>query len=363
MRAGKQKTAALGAYPAVSLAEARSARDAAKTKLRAGQDPVEAGKVEKAEARAAVTTFADTAAEWFKVKMAGENKAAKTLSRAALMIKTLGAELNGRPIAEIEAPALLTLLRRVEAQGHHEVSKRLLATASMVFRFGIATGACKRNPAADLKGALTSKKTTPRAAIVEPAAVGKMLKDIDGYPRLVVRQALRLLALTFLRPAELTKAEWSEIDFDAGTWIVPAARMKMRKEFHVPLSRQALAVLKEARAGAGNSRFVFPSLKRGKPLQTGKLTQALRAMGYEPDECTAHGFRATASTLLNDEGTRFSPDVVELCLSHMPKGVRAIYNRSLRWPERVTLMAWWADKLDELRARGAVVKLPAKKRS
>ena len=167
--------------------------------------------------------------------------------------------------------------------------------------------------------------------------------------------ALQLLALTFVRPSELCQAEWSEIGSD-GVWSIPGGRMKMRKEFHVPLPKQALAILEELRSSA-NSRFVFPSRKRGKPLQSSKLTLALRSLGYDADTVCAHGFRSTASTLLNSEGGRFEPDDIELCLAHSARGVRAIYNRSKRWPERVALMSWWGDKLDELRQRGAVVEL------
>jgi integrase len=354
MLAGKQKTLALGAYPAVSLAEARSARDAAKAKLRGGIDPGEVVKVEKAAASAKVTTFKDVGADWFTRKVEAEGRAPNTLRRVRWLLGILNSAIGSRPIADIEAPELLEVLRRVEAQGKHESTKRLRDAAGDVFRFAIATGRAKRDPAADLKGALTHKKARPRSAIVEPAAVGKMLRDIDSYPRPVTRQALQLLALTFVRPSELCQAEWSEIGSD-GVWTVPGGRMKMRKEFCIPLPKQALAILDEMRSTA-DSRFIFPSKRKGKPLQSSKLTLALRSMGYDAETVCAHGFRSTASTLLNSEN-RFSPDDIELCLAHSARGVRAIYNRSKRWPERVALMSWWGDKLDELRQRGAVVKL------
>lgn len=357
---GKQKTLALGSYPAVSLADARAARDAAKAQLRAGADPVETVKVEKAAARVAVTTFADVAADWYARKMVGEGKAANTLRRETWLLGILNVDLGGRPIGEIEAPDLLQVLRRAEAAGNAEAAKRACSTASAVFRFGVATGKCRRNPAADLKGALTSRKARPRSAIIEPSAVGKLLRDVDGYQRPVVRQALQLLALTFVRPSELALAEWSEFGAD-GTWTVPAGRMKMRRAFHIPLPRQALVILAELRAAAGGSRYVFPSRRRDRPIQASKMVKALRAMGYDASEVTAHGFRSTASTLLNDEGTRFAADVIELCLAHKPPGVRGIYNRSLRWPERVALMSWWAERLDALRARGEIMMLPKKK--
>ncbi len=358
---GKQKTAALGSYPAVSLAEARGARDRAKQQLRGGVDPGAVVKVEKAEARAVVTTFKDVGDDWFKRKVEAEGRAPNTMRRVRWLLKILYDGIGARPIADIEAPELLEVLRRVEAAGKHESTKRLCNAAGEVFRFGIATGRCKRDVAADLKGALTNRKARPRSAIVEPAAVGKLLRDIDGYQRPEVRMALQLLALTFVRPSELCLAEWYEIGTD-GVWTIPASRMKMRKSFDIPLPKQAIAIFDALRVGA-TSRFIFPSHKGGRPLQASKLTLALRSLGYDADTVCAHGFRSTASTLLNSEAGRFPPDVIELCLSHAPRGVRAIYNRSLRWPERVALMQWYADRLDELRGRGEVVKMGAKKRS
>jgi integrase len=355
MRAGKQKTAALGAYPAVSLADARRARDAAKAQLRAGQDPGEVVKAEKVEARAAVTTFKDVAGEWFEKKMIAEGKADNTIRKTEWLLEILYDGIGAKPIASIEAPELLDVLRRVEAQGNHEACKRARSTASMIFRFGIAIGACKRDPAADLKGALTTGKSRPRSAIVEPVEVGKLMRAIAGYKRPREKLALQFLALTMVRPGEACGAEWSEIAGDI--WSIPAPKMKMRDDFRVPLSRQALAVLAEARGMAGNSRFVFPSLrKRNVSLAPRVLNKSLRELGFDGDEISAHGFRSTASTLLNESGK--SPDAIELCLAHAPRGVRGLYNRSKLWPERVAIMQWLADHLDELRGHGEVVKLP-----
>jgi integrase len=207
---------------------------------------------------------------------------------------------------------------------------------------------------------LTSAKSTPRSAIVDPAEVGKLLRDIDGYRRPVLRLALQLLALSFVRPGELCGAEWSEIDLDAGTWSIPAVRMKMRKLFRLPLSRQALAALRELHTITGHSKFLFPSRTRGRTLFPNRLNVALRKMGFSADEVSAHGFRSTASTILN-EHSKFSPDVIELALAHKPAGVRALYNRSKYWKERCKLAQWYADYLDNLRSRGKVVKLPRRK--
>jgi integrase len=252
------------------------------------------------------------------------------------------------------------VLRKIEAQEKHEAAKRLRSTASTVFRFGIAIGACRRDPAADLKGALTAVKSTPHAAITEPADVGELLRAIDSYSeKPALRLALQLLALTFVRPGMICNALWSEFDLDAGVWSIPGAKMKMRDAFRVPLSRQALAVLKELHAITGNSRYLLPLRKGGKPLFTYRLNVALRELGYASTEAQAHGFRSTASTLLN-EHSEFSPDVIELSLAHTPSGVRAIYNRSKYWTERCALMQWYADYLDDLRGRGKVVALPRK---
>jgi len=357
--AGRQRTLALGVYPQVSLSDARERRDAAKRQLRLKQDPGALVKVEKAaEKLAQVNTFAAVAAEWQRTKMIAEGKSKSTLDRARWLLGILNNGIGDRPIQEIEAPELLDVLRQIEAQGKHEAVKKLRSTASAIFRFGIATGACKRDPAADLKGALTVAKSTPHAAIVDPAGVGELLRAIDAYERPTLRLALQLLALTFVRPGNVANAEWSEFDLDAGVWSISAQKMKMRGPFRVPLSRQALAVLKELRAIIGGGKYLFPSLRKGnRPIFTYLLNVALRDIGYAADEAQAHGFRSTASTLLN-EHSEFSPDVIELSLAHQPGGVRAIYNRSKYWKERCELMQWYADHLDELRGRGEVVALP-----
>jgi integrase len=358
--AGRQKTLSFGAYPDVSLAEARTRREEAKAELRLQRDP---GVIVQAEKRAVANTFAAVAKQWWQKKMVAEKKSESTLSRARGQLKTLNAGIGDRPIAEIEAPELLDVLRRVEARGKHETAKRLRATAEAIFRFGIASGACRRNPAADLKGALTAVKSTPIAAIVDPAGVGELLRAIDGYERPVLRMALQLLALTFVRPGNVCAAEWSEFDVGAGVWSIPAGKMKMREPFRVPLSRQALAVLKELHAVTGGGKYLFPALRAGspRPLYTYNLNNVgLRGMGFAADRMRAHGFRSTASTLLN-EYSEFSPDVIELSLAHVPRGVRAIYNRSKYWNARCDLVQWYADHLDELRRRGEIVALPARK--
>jgi integrase len=360
--AGRQKTAALGAYPDVSLSEAREARDATKKQLRAGIDPGAVIKAEKiAEKQAIEHTFSAVSAEWLKLKMVKEGKAERTLERTEWLLGILNDGIGNKLLSEIEAPELLAVLRKVEAAGKNETVKRLRATASTVFRFGIATGVCKRDPAADLKGALTSAISTPRAAIVDPVGVGELLRKVDGYKRPMLRLALQFLALTFVRPGEVCSAEWSEINTDA-VWSIPGAKMKMKKPHRVPLSRQALAVLEELRKISGDSNFLFPSRKRGRHIFANRLNVALREIGYDTEQVSAHGFRSTASTALN-EISAFSPDAIELSLAHVSGDVRSFYNRAQRWIERRELMQWYADHLDELRKRGEVVKLPKKSKS
>jgi integrase len=352
---GKQKTAAFGIYPAVSLSDARARRDDAKRRLRSGADPGAVVKAEKAAVIAAsANTFSAIAGEWMQRKMIAEGKSRSTLDRARWLLGILNDGIGDRAINEIEGPELLAVLRRVEAQGLHEAVKRLRSTSSAIFRFGIAIGACKRDPAADLRGALTSVAATPHAAIFDSTGVGKLLRAIDGYHKKpLLRLALQFLALTFTRPGNVAGAEWGEFDIDAGVWSISAAKMKMREPFRVPLSRQALALLAELRKTTGGSKYLFPSFRTGKrAIYTYQLNIALRDLGYASDEMQAHGFRSTASTILNGS-SEFSPDVIELSLAHVPTGVRAIYNRSSYWPERVALAQWYADRLDDLRYKGA----------
>ena len=357
-----QKTLSHGAYPGVGLAEARTRREAAKAQLRQGIDPGAVIKAEKqAKVAATANTFEAVSAEWMKKKMIGEGKAAPTLRRAEWLLKVLNASLGNKMLSEIEAPDLLDVLRRVEDGGKHETVSRLRDTASKVFRFGIASGRCKRDPAADLRGALTSPVATPRAAIIDEAGVGEMLRAIDGYQRRpMMRMALQLLALTFVRPGNICSAEWSEIDEASGAWNIPGPKMKMRVPFRVPLSKQALALLAELRK-ISTGTYLFESTKPGVHIGTNQLGRLLNELGYSNDQVTPHGFRSMASTILNESGN-FSPDVIELQLAHQEKNkVRAAYNRQQRWPDRVELMTWWANYLDELRKRGEVVALPKAK--
>jgi integrase len=360
--AGRQKTLSLGAYPDISLGEARARREAAKLQLRQGIDPGSTVKADKrAVVAAATSTFSAVADEWLQKKITGEHKADSTVKRAQGLLKILKVSLGNRRLAEIEPMELLAVLRRVEAAGHHETVARLRAVAGRVFRYGIATGRCKHDVSSDLRGAMTSAISKPRPAIVDPGEVGNLLRAVERFPRPLMRRALQFLALTAVRPGELLSAKWSEIK--DGVWSIPADKTKMRTAHRVPLSRQALAVLDELRAITGSKPHLLSSpRKRGQPVAPNQYNYALRDMGFAKDQMVAHGFRAMFSTLSNDNGQ--SSDVIELCLAHLERNkVRRAYNRSERWPERVALMQWWADHLDGLRERGTVVTLPSKKKS
>jgi integrase len=355
--AGKQKTLALGSYPDVGLSEAREARDAARRKLRQGIDPGAVVKAEKQAAAAATAdSFAAVAEEWLQRKVIAEHKAATTIRRARWLIATLKADIGSRPISEIEPPELLAVLRRVEAAGNLETVARLRSRASQIFRYGIATGRCTRDIGADLRGATTNAVSTPRPAVTEAANIGGLLRAIDGLSPPLMRCALHLLALTFVRPGELMAAHWSEIAGDV--WNIPAEKMKGRKPHRVPLPRQAIAVLAELRQITGHRKHLIASPRKpGKPLAANQYGYALREIGFDGVH-VAHGFRSTASTILNESGL-WPPDVIERQLAHQPRNkVRAAYNRAQHWPERVNMMQWYADRLDELRGHGEVVELP-----
>ncbi len=294
--AGKQKTIALGSYPAVTLAMAREAKLEARRLLAQGVDPSEKRKADK-RAAAAARTFGEVADEWFDTKRVPEGKSEATLKRDRWLMRELKSEIGDRPIGQLEALELLGPLKKVQARDHHETVSRMCTLASQVLRFGIWNGYCKRDAAADLKGTFTSPKSKPRPGLTDPAAVGKLCRAIDGYigKGRLVALALRLLSLTLLRPGEVAKAEWSEIDFDSRVWTIPAAKMKMRREHQVSLSQQALDVLAEVKAINGNRRYVFATYE-DKPLSGNTFNTALRIMGYDTQkEHCSHGFRTTAS--------------------------------------------------------------------
>ena len=357
--AGKQKTLALGVYPTVSLQEAREKRDAAKRSLAKGIDPSAQRRLERQAARTPGSTFKDVAEE-VMAKFEREGRADATLTKKRWLLQFAYPSIGHRPIAEITAPELLSVLRRVEERGCYETARRMRSTFGTVLRFAIATGRAERDPAADLRGALTSPKVTHRAAIIDPAAIGALLRAIDGYAgHPFTKAALLLAALTFVRPGELRRAEWSEFDFEAAEWRIPAAKMKMRRPHRVPLSRQALAILHDLQAMTGHGRWLFPSVRSiSRPMSENTMNAALRRLGYGADEMTTHGFRSMASTRLNEMGC-WNPDAIERQLAHQePDDVRRAYTHAAEyWLDRVHMMQAWADYLDELREDRKVVAL------
>lgn len=345
---GRRKTLSFGTYPEVSLVAARARRAAAREQVAAGTDPSRQ-RQEAREAAVQAMTFAEVADEWLERQQ--HVLAPVTFEKATWMLKSLvNPWLGKRPIAEIEPPELLSVLRRIESRGKHETAHRTKQRCGQVFRYAIATGRAQRDPSADLRDALTPVRSTHRAAVTHPEQVGELLNAIDGYHgSFVVRSALQLAPLVFVRPGELRKAEWSEIDLAAAEWRIPAERMKMREAHIVPLSTQAVAILQELKPLTGHSRYVFPSIRTiTRPMSDGTINAALRRLGYDSDQHVGDGFRAMASTLLNEMG--WAPDVIERQLAHAPRNkVRAAYNRAQHLSERRKMMQAWADFLDNLR--------------
>ena len=354
---GKEKKLALGSYPEVGLKQARARRDAARQSAQAGSDP----SIAKREARiakriAAANTFAGIAEEYI-AKLEAEGKAAVTIAKTRWLLTKLSPTLGTRPIAEITPHELLAVLKKVERAGQRETARRLRSFSSRVFRYAVATARASVDPAQPLQGALVSPVAKHHAAITDPIAFGKLLRSIETYSgQPVTKLALRFTPHVYQRPGEVRKSEWSEIDFDKALWTIPAERMKQRQPHRVPLSKQALAILREAAELTGGGRYIFPKL--GSPLNPmceNAINGALRRMGYGPNEMTAHGFRSTASSLLNESG-KWSADAIERALSHADGNqVRAAYHRGAHWPERVDMAQWWSDHLDTLKAGAKVL--------
>jgi integrase len=352
---GRQKTLALGVYPDTSLKLAREKRDDARTLLASGKDP---GAVRKAKRAARADTLDALSEEYFQQQ-------ARVLEEITLqaakdrLAKWVLPSLGKRTLSSITAPDLLACLKRIELAGKNETAFRVKGIFSRIARYAIATHRAERDVSQDLKGALPPKTVKNRPAITDPAKVGALLRAIEGYPgQPSVAYALRLLPLVFVRPGELRGARWVEFDLDAEepTWRIPAERMKMRDEHVVPLSAQAVFILREILALTGNGELVLPSLRtKLRPMSDATLTAALRRLGYSGDEQTAHGFRSIASTLLNEQG--WHPDLIELQLAHAERNkVRSAYNKAKRLPERRKMMTAWADYLDGLKAaKGNVI--------
>ena len=362
---GKEKRLSLGVYPDVGLKQARKKRDEARSLLAEGVDPSENRKAMKAaNAERGANSFEIIAREWFAKYSPrwAESHSGRVLHR---LEKDVFPWVGARPISEITAPELLTVLRRIEGRGAIETTHRILQYCGQVFRYAIITGRTERNPASDLKGALPATKARHFAAITEPKAIGELLRIIDGYEGyFVTKCALRLASLVFVRPGELRLAEWTEIDLERAEWNIPAARMKMREPHLVPLSRQAIEILSELQPLTGKGRYVFPSARSfQRAMSNNAILAALRRMGYTKDEMTGHGFRAMARTVL-DEVLGVRPDFIEHQLAHAvrdPNG-RA-YNRTAHLAERKKMMQQWADYLDKLKNGAEILNFPGNVRA
>lgn len=360
---GKEKRLAHGTYPDVSLAEARDRRDAARKLLAAGVDPGEHKKATKAAGvERAANSFEVVAREWFAKQkpMWVDSHADKILQR---LENDIFPWAGSRPIADIAAKELLAVINRIVERGAIDTAHRALQNCGQIFRYAIVTGRADRNPAADLRGALPGTKKKHQAAIMDPGAIGGLLRAIDSYAgSLITRSALRLAPLVFVRPGELRHAEWVEIDLEAAQWNIPAEKMKMREPHLVPLSNQAVMILEELQPLTGRGRYVFSGGRSPRrPMSNNAVLAALRRMGFAKDEMSGHGFRAMARTIL-DETLHFRPDYIEHQLAHAvrdPNG-RA-YNRTAHLPERRKMMQAWADYLDALKSdAGKVVVLKTK---
>jgi len=355
---GKEKLLSFGTYPEVSLGEAREKRFQARKQVAAGVDPSDLRKAQQAADAAQENSFEVVAREWHG-KFSGTWSAVHAKTTLRRLEADVFPVIGKRPIDEIKAPGLLAMLQRIESRGALETAHRVRTICSQIFRYAVVTGRADRDPAADLKGALPPYKKSHLAAITEPAKVADLLKAIDGYQgSFVVKSAMQLAPLVFVRPGELRQAEWSEIDLDAAEWNIPAERMKMKEPHLVPLSAQAVAILKELQALTGRSAYLFPSHRSiARPMSNNAINAALRRMGFEKDEMTGHGFRAMARTIL-DEVLQFRPDFIEHQLAHAvrdPNG-RA-YNRTAHLNERKKMMQTWADYLDGLKAGAKVIPL------
>jgi integrase len=353
--AGKDKRIAFGAYPEVGLAEARRRRDEARRKLRDGVDPGAERRREKLLAKYnAANSFGEVAKEYI-VKMVAEGRAVATTSKASWLLEQMS-PIAGEPIADLKPIDVLAALKRIEAKGKHETARRCRSFASRVFRYGVATGRAETDPTSVLRGALIAPKVQHHGAILEPDAVGELLRSIDAYSgNLITRLAMQIAPHVMARPGELRKATWSEFDLEGAVWKVPADRMKMRRPHAIPLSRQVLGYLSELHALTGPSGYTFPAFHTSRrPMSENTINQAFRRMGYATGEVTAHGLRTTASTLLNESG-KWSSDAIERSLAHADtNAIRGIYNRGIYWEERIAMHQWWSDYLDQLRANVTV---------
>ena len=348
--AGKEKLLALGVYPEVNLADARDRRAQARKALAAGHDPA---LVKKESKRLAIlkseNAFEVVAREWFE-KRKHEWAASSARVTLARLEQHVLPKLGQRPIADITPPEVLAMLRVVEDRGTLETARRLMQMCAKIFMYAIATGRAERNPVPDLRGAL-KVPVVKHHSYLKASDLPKYLKKLEAYDGDVqTKLALRFLLLTFVRTNELRGAEWTEIDWKKAEWRIPAERMKMKELHIVPLSRQAIVVLRDLEKHSGNRQHIFPNQHNSSTFMSeNTMLYALYRMGYH-SRTTGHGFRSTASTILNEHD--FGADVIERQLAHTERNsVRAAYNHAQYLPERRKMMQWWADYLDKVAAK------------
>lgn len=349
---GKEKLLSFGAYPLVSIADARIEREKAKKQIFEGADPSTQKKLDKIAATTASRNTFGLVAEEYIEKLINNDSADATITKNKWLLEDIASPLSKRPIAEITSAELLDLLKRVENSGRRETARKLRGTLSSVFRLAIVTLRAENDPTTALRGALLAPKRTGRAAITDQKELGKLLNALDeytGWP--TVKVALQFQILTCVRPGEVRGAKRVEFDLKAATWQIPAERMKMRRPHDVPLSCQAVSLLNEVWPLSEDAELVFPSVRsKHQQLSENAFNAALRRLGYTKEEVTAHGFRVTASTIMNMRGC--DPDVIEAVLAHQDQNaIRRAYNRASYWEQRVQLMQEWADLLDEFRER------------
>jgi integrase len=352
---GKAKTLSMGLFPAVGLAEAKAGRDAAKKLLAQGQDPSAKRQEDKiALLEAHANTFEAVANEWLDRQI---DKAASTQTKSRWLLQFAVDAFGHKPIAEITPRMVLDACRVQEDAGKLETAQRIKVKCGQVFRYAIAKGLMESDPTRDLRGQLKTPEVTHRAAITDPAKVGKLLYDIDQYQgQLETVCALKLAPLVFIRPGELRSARWADIDLDAALWSFtpPKTRKQTGVDHLVPLSRQALAILRELHAVNGRGEYVFRSSGKDGYLSENAVLAALRRMGYGKGEMTGHGFRAVARTLLA-ERLRYPAELIEQQLAHRVADVHGrAYNRTAFIEERTAMMQAWADYLDKLKTENTM---------
>jgi integrase len=353
---GKEKRISLGTYPATGLKKARQRRDLAKEQIEDKVDPSVNRKATKTlrEDQLANSFEAITCEWYYKFKPTWSDSHAKRIIRR--FERDIFPWLGKSPINDITPRILLKTLRKIEDRGALETAHRALQSSSQVFRYAIATGRAERDPCSNLRGAIPPAKTKHHAAIFSPKAIGELLRAIDqlnGSP--IVKAAMRMAPLLFVRPGELRNAEWSEIDFDKAEWRIPAKKMKLKQQHIVPLSHQVIDILNEIYPITNCSNYIFPSVRNySRAMSDNTLNVALRRLGYTKDQMTAHGFRSIASTLLNEQG--WNRDAIERQLAHAERSsVRSAYNYAEYLPERKKMMQSWADYLDQLRLGAKVL--------